>query len=485
MRQSDAGNALMREVALPAGIALLMLAAIVGAIVHFSTSQSDQLAAESQNRRVSIAVEQSVIAIANDQEASTYWDDAVIQTRKRPLDLVWLDDNLGIWFHTYYHIDEAYLLDQRNRPIYAMRGGQRTRPESFRPISGPALALAQRLRAEMRVSRLNPDVGEGRTVGTSEFAVIGGHPALVSLKPILSESGSVRQPPGSEYIHVVVRYLDAGFLTRLSRTYGIDAPRFSWARPRTIAFPLHRPDGRVLGYITWTPFEPGAQVESKMVPVLIAVFLAIGALLTLLLLRIRRSRMELEASRAHAQHLAFHDCLTGLPNRALFEDRLDIAAARREANVTVLLLDLDRFKLVNDTLGHPAGDTLIREFGERLRSLVRECDTIARLGGDEFAILIEDACLADVRRLATRIVHDIRRPFELSGTQVHVGVSIGIAASASVAADPLELVRRADIALYEAKDSGRDAYRLFTPEMDDLVKFRSAVEEELRFSSAA
>jgi diguanylate cyclase (GGDEF)-like protein len=222
-----------------------------------------------------------------------------------------------------------------------------------------------------------------------------------------------------------------------------------------------------------------------MVPVLIAVFLAIGALLTLLLLRIRRSRMELEASRAHAQHLAFHDCLTGLPNRALFEDRLDIAAARREANVAVLLLDLDRFKLVNDTLGHPAGDKLIREFGERLRSLVRECDTIARLGGDEFAILIEDACLADVRRLATRIVHDIRRPFELLGTQVHVGVSIGIAASANVAADPLELVRRADIALYEAKESGRDAYRLFTPEMDDLVKFRSAAEEELRFSSAA
>jgi len=145
MTQSDAGNALMREVALPAAIALLMLAAIVAAIVHFSTSQSDQLAAESQNRRVTIALEQSVIAVANDQEASTYWDDAVIQTRKRPLDPEWLDNNLGIWFHTYYHIDEAYLLDQRNTPIYAMRGGRRVEPASFQRVAAPALELVRRL----------------------------------------------------------------------------------------------------------------------------------------------------------------------------------------------------------------------------------------------------------------------------------------------------------------------------------------------------
>ena len=222
-----------------------------------------------------------------------------------------------------------------------------------------------------------------------------------------------------------------------------------------------------------------------MVPVLTAVFLAVGALLSLLLLRIRRSRMELEASRAQAQHLAFHDSLTGLPNRALFQDRLEIALIRREANGAVLLLDLDRFKIVNDTLGHPAGDSLIREFGERLISLTRECDTIARLGGDEFAILIENANLADVRRLATRIVRDIRRPFQLLGTQVHVGVSIGIAALTDCGADSLELVRRADIALYEAKDGGRDAYRLFRTEMDEKLRSRRAIEDDLRFASAA
>jgi diguanylate cyclase (GGDEF)-like protein len=484
MDKTETGNALIREVALPAVIALLLLSAIVAAILHFSTVQSDVLAAESQNQRVNIAVAQGIIGIANDQEASTYWDDAVIQTRKRPLDLEWIDNNLGIWFHTYYHVDEAYLLDQHDVPVYAMRDGRRVAPGSFREAA-PILELARELRRRLRAARLVAEGDEGRTVGVSDFALIGGHPAIVSLKPILSETGEVQQASGSEYVHVAVRYLDGGFLDRLAATYGIDAPRFSLTEPRTINFPLRRSNGRVLGYIAWTPFEPGAQVEAKMLPVLTAVFLAVGALLTLLLLRIRRSRMELEASRAQAQHLAFHDSLTGLPNRALFEDRLEIATIRREANGAVLLLDLDRFKIVNDTLGHPAGDRLIREFGERLISLTRECDTIARLGGDEFAILIENASLADVRRLAARIVRDIRRPFQLLGTQVHVGVSIGIAVLTDCGADPLELVRRADIALYEAKDSGRDAYRLFRPGMDEKLRLRRAIEEDRHFAAAA
>ena len=484
MDRSEASNAVIREVAVPAAIALLMLGAIVWAILYIATRQTDQLAAARQNYRVEVAVEQSIIATANDQEASTYWDDAVIQTRKRPLDLQWIDNNLGIWFHTYYHIDEAYLLDPHNVPIYAMQGGRRVQLAAFRKAA-PALELAHRLRTKLKVQRLQPDGGEGRTVGVTEFAVIDGHPAIVSLKPILSETGEVRQPPGSEYIHVAVRYFDGNFLDRLARMYGIDQPRFSWAQPRTIAFSLRRSDGRALGYIGWTLFEPGAQVERKMVPVLVAVFLAVGALLSLLFLRIRRSRMELESSRAQAEYLALHDSLTGLPNRALFEDRLHLALARREPEVAVLLLDLDRFKIVNDTMGHQAGDALIRDFGSRLLSLTRECDTIARLGGDEFAILIEDAEQSALRSLASRIIKDIRRPFEIGGAEVFVGVSVGIAVSPQSGVDPLELVRRSDIALYQAKDGGRNTYRLFRADMDNKLALSNSIDKQPRLSTAA
>jgi diguanylate cyclase (GGDEF)-like protein len=485
MNQPESGRAWLRAVVLPTAATLLLLAAIVGAILEFSTSRTDQLALVRQNQRVSVAIAQSIASITVDQEASTYWDDAVVRTRERPLDLGWIDSNLGVWFHTYYKFDEVYLLDQHDVPIYAMQNGRRAGPASFTRVAGPARELAGELRKKLSVSRLAPEGSAAKTTGASEISIVGGRPAFVSLKPIVSETGKVTQPRGSEYLHLTVRYLDRSFLDELEKLYVVDEPRFSWTNPGRASIAVRGRDGKALGYITWTPFKPGAQVEAHMVPVLLAALLAIGGLVSLLLWRIWRSRRDLEQSRAEAQHLAFHDSLTELPNRALFENRLELALSRREAHVAVLLLDLDRFKNVNDTLGHQAGDALIRDFGARLTSLTRECDTISRLGGDEFAILIEDARVPDIHRLAGRIVDDIRRPFRIFGSEVHVGVSIGIALSPGSGADRMELMRTADISLYRAKDGGRNGYCLFTPEMDDSVKLRAAIEQELRDAVAS
>ncbi len=480
MKRPESGRAWLRAVVLPTGATLLLLAAIVGAILEFSTSRTDQLALVRQNQRVSVAVAQSIASITVDQEASTYWDDAVVRTRERPLDLIWIDNNLGVWFHTYYKFDEVYLLDRHDAPIYAMQNGRRAAPAAFKRVAGQALELAAGLRKRLSVSRLAPDGSPGKTIGASELSIVGGRPAFVSLKPIVSETGKISQPRGSEYLHVTVRYLDRSFLDELSKLYVVDEPRFSWTNPGRASIAIRGRDGKALGYVVWTPFKPGAQVEQHMVPVLLAALFAIGALVSFLLWRIWRSRRDLEQSRAEAQHLAFHDSLTGLPNRALFENRLELALSRRDAHVAVLLLDLDRFKNVNDTLGHQAGDCLIRDFGARVSALTRECDTISRLGGDEFAILIEDAHLPDIHRLAQRIVADVRRPFQIFGSQVYVGVSIGVALSPESGADRLELMRTADISLYRAKDGGRNGYRLFTPDMDESVKLRGAIEKELR-----
>jgi diguanylate cyclase (GGDEF)-like protein len=472
--------ALLRAVALPSAIVLALLGAIVGTVLHWSTSQSDVLALERQSRQVRIALDETVKDVGVDQEASTYWDDAVLQLRKSPLDYEWIDNNLGIWFNTYYHHDETYLLDAKDQPVYAMQSGARARPTSFRKVQKPALRLAHELRTALAISAIAPEGSRGQTVGASDIALVAGHPAIVSLKPIVSETGNIAQAPGSEFLHISIRYLDGSFLKGLTELYGIQAPRFTRAPRGAASIPVASADKTIIGYLSWSPFEPGEQVEDRMVPALFVAFLAIGILIILLLLRLWRSRVELEASRAQAQHLAFHDSLTGLPNRALFEDRLDHALTRRGTRVAVLLLDLDRFKNVNDTLGHQAGDALIRELGVRLAGLTREADTISRLGGDEFAILIEQCRPADLHRLATRILDEIGRPFEIIGNQVHVGVSIGIAMSGPQERSRLELVRQADIALYNAKDSGRNTYCLFKPHMDDSVKLRGVIEEELR-----
>ncbi len=193
---------------------------------------------------------------------------------------------------------------------------------------------------------------------------------------------------------------------------------------------------------------------------------------------------ELEDRQEAAQHQALHDQLTGLANRALLEDRLSQALTRYRRSgeqVALLMLDLDRFKQVNDTLGHNAGDRLVAEVGERLRSLIRETDTVARIGGDEFAIVqVSPKGEADVRRLCERIINVIRQPFLIGEREARVGVSIGAVFASKDVAEASELLRKADITMYRAKAAGRDCFRIFTEAMDADVQRRDQIENALR-----
>jgi diguanylate cyclase (GGDEF)-like protein len=184
-----------------------------------------------------------------------------------------------------------------------------------------------------------------------------------------------------------------------------------------------------------------------------------------------------ERRRAEAEivHLARHDVLTGLANRAEFNARLEEASRRlirNGGNVTVMMIDLDRFKAVNDTLGHLAGDQLLSEVARRLQASVRDIDVLARLGGDEFAIIQEGG--ANQREgavaLALRIIGAISVPFDLNGHQVEVGTSIGIAMAPEDGVEPDELLKRADLALYSVKSSGRNDFCLFRNEMLEIYQ---------------
>jgi diguanylate cyclase (GGDEF)-like protein/PAS domain S-box-containing protein len=194
---------------------------------------------------------------------------------------------------------------------------------------------------------------------------------------------------------------------------------------------------------------------------------------------------EIEAGR-RAEYLAMHDPLTGLPNRVLLLERLEQAIAsvsRRRDMAALLLLDLDRFKDINDTLGHPAGDLLLQQVAVRLSACVREVDTVARIGGDEFSIVlagIKDA--ADAQLLSRRLLETFQIPFELTGHEVLVTVSIGVALIPMDGSIPDKLLKHADIALYRAKEEGRNASRFFEPEMDARLQRRKALERELRLA---
>jgi diguanylate cyclase (GGDEF)-like protein/PAS domain S-box-containing protein len=183
--------------------------------------------------------------------------------------------------------------------------------------------------------------------------------------------------------------------------------------------------------------------------------------------------------------LAHHDALTGLANRAALTQKIEEAAARQRRRgepFSVLLLDLDRFKQVNDTLGHPAGDTLLTEVAGRLTGLLRETDLLARLGGDEFAII--QAGEADQRAaasgLAARIIEAFGQPFEIEGGDIGIGTSIGIALAPEHATGADNLLKMADLALYRAKSGGRNGYRFFDPEKSEVASARHEIEMDLR-----
>jgi diguanylate cyclase (GGDEF)-like protein len=192
-----------------------------------------------------------------------------------------------------------------------------------------------------------------------------------------------------------------------------------------------------------------------------------------------------ERKRAESQieHMALHDSLTGLPNRTSFRQRLiqAVAGAAPHSQVAVLYLDLDHFKAVNDTLGHPIGDMLLQHVADRLRACLAPSGLVARLGGDEFAIILRNVVSPEQpEALAQRIIDALNRVFDIQGHRIVIGTSVGIAFASSNDIDPDTTVKSADLALYHAKSEGRNTFSYFEPEMATCLQARRALEVDLR-----
>jgi diguanylate cyclase (GGDEF)-like protein len=201
-------------------------------------------------------------------------------------------------------------------------------------------------------------------------------------------------------------------------------------------------------------------------------------------LRLQEALAEVQMAEEKIKDLAYRDALTGLPNRIVFNDRLGNAVAqaeRQSGRLAILFLDLDRFKVINDSLGHSLGDLLLQAVAGRLATCVRASDTVARLGGDEFTILLPGVHGAmEAARVAEKVLETLRQPFRLEGRELFVTGSMGVSLYPEDGIDADALVRNADVAMYRAKEQGRDGHRLYSPLMNDRALEQLALENALR-----
>jgi diguanylate cyclase (GGDEF)-like protein len=493
------------KILVPMAVATITVIALAGFGLYWAANRGDAVSVERQVRTTQRAIDNVIANLAKEQEIFAVWDEAVVQLRRSHLDRHWLDANFGGVMRDVYGNDDTFILNARDEPVYAVLNGvfvPSRRFEEARPdlqhlidvVRGRTSEPNGRFQRHPGQARIGADVlTTPRAIHDTTLLNIGGRPAVASAMLIVPFTNAVPRAPGREPILLSVRFLGQAFLRGLETRDLIASPRFSRsadARQGEQTLPLLNEKNQPLVHFMWRPELPGTRIMAVLGPITALLILAMMGAMALLARWLSRSTgelnetmIQLRASEAQAQHLAFHDTLTGLPNRALFSDRLDhaVARARRGEGMTLMLLDLDRFKHVNDTLGHLAGDALIREFGSRVAGLLRSADTVARLGGDEFGILLPGMDrLDDIDAVCRRIHAAVHERFAVRGNSACVGVSIGVIVAPQFGLDRVELMRKADIALYRAKAEGRDCYRHFSEAMDEHIQFRSAIEEDLR-----
>lgn len=475
-RQFSAG------VLLPVVLALVVTASAVLGFLFWSTAGIDARALERQSAMFEQVMETRRTRLQRELERVAHSDTAVQKTAVG-FDRAWVERHFGVSLFEFFAHDRTIVLDSRAQPLFVMKEGVATETAAYRAMASPIQGIVNRVRALPFVSM---PLGAPQVLrAVTDFAVVEGQPAIVSATTIVSDTGELVLPDGRELLLVGVKMLDAKLAAELSRNYLFENGRFSLTGTRNDAWsahPIFNNAGRFVGFFEWERDRPGLLMLRQTGPAQLIAFLIAVVLVFLLLRQLRRSSAALEDGRRQAERQAAHDALTGLPNRTNFDAQLGCALAdRRSGPLALLMLDLDRFKQVNDTLGHEAGDTLIGAVARRLGDVVGPGAVIARLGGDEFAVLLplRDRS-TDATDLAARIIQSIGQPFTLNQFKAYVGASIGIVDVGPGTTEPRELMRKADIALYEAKAGGRNRAVVYEEHMNELLQLQHTIEGELR-----
>ena len=445
-------------VALPIAIASLAMLWSSHRMLNGIAQSVDQQEAKRTWQAVKSAMASAQERLAGTVADNAHWDDAVLQSYGK-IDPDWMYDTWGVGSDDINY-DTMYLVDAKGDVLTAFQNGE--------VFDVPADTYFGRA-LERTLSEL-PMNGENFGVLSSLVETPQGL-AVMAAAPILATSDDIRIPTPRPNVLIFSKQLTPPLLAKMSEQYIVDALAIAPIRSRAeMASDTALLDrwGNPVALASWQARHPGDLASQSYRFSALATILALIGVMTPLAFSYGRVISRMENNERKARLASRHDALSGLPNRAFLLDELGARLAQaKPAELALIFIDLDGFKAINDAYDHETGDKLIRAVAAGLQSVVAGDGLIARLGGDEFAVLVTGESAAKRgEQIARRVLAFVKEPFDIDGRIASIGASIGIAELGSEPLDPSELMRRADIAMYDAKDNGRNRWRRFDATLD-------------------
>ncbi len=480
------------SVVVPIGVIVAVAIVCIVVAVLSSAQRADEVATEHETQLISTALNNYGARVLREVDSVASSEAAIANIRSK-FDSDWAKQRLGGWLETFFDHDYVFVFDANDSQIFSMPGRNATGLAPLESTQPDQSAVLDYMRgaspALHNAIRLTPSsLTEGGA--HAQAAVIGrllGQPAIIAAVAVGPVAGIPAARDLAAPIVMSVKFIDhdalAGIADQLRLT-NLRLVEEDTVPEGDFVYEVDSPNGRKIARFAWTPNQPGAEIVHSVIP-FIAVAIAGFALLAAFVLRyMRRTAVAIAAGEQRLRHLAMHDPLCGLPNRIFFGERLEavIEEVRNGSSpAAVFYIDLDHFKDVNDTLGHPVGDELIRKVTLRLSRALRGGDLVARLGGDEFAVIssIGDDTVK-MMALAQRLIAAICAPYAIGGQNIVIGASIGIAVIGRDCAGSADIMRFADMALYRAKNEGRNRACIYDAEMDADLSVRKLLENDLR-----
>ncbi|WP_439529817.1 putative bifunctional diguanylate cyclase/phosphodiesterase [Pannonibacter sp.] len=478
-------------------IGIVALAVVfVFAILVWSSRLTDEAAVTSERNLLQEAIQLQLDQIAKQQEGAAVWDDAFFRAERGTESRDWLRHHVSAWLAEGYGHSRSLILDSRREVLVAFdRSGDSNwvNDQLLNALKGPIARVRARyinsfVRTPSGTYKFQPVYRNfHHSLFETGLARIDAAPyyfSVTAIAPDLHTIGAEREPPSVIVSFVPLNSLALGRLSEMAGLSSIAATQPGNSRSGMADLVLRDPNNQPVVRLNWVSKSPGSEMLNRILPVMVILALAVAVLTGVLLNYARSSTRKLASSEAKAVYAAQHDSLTGLPNRDYFTGLLTqtLAHAYDDKGLTaVVYIDLDHFKDINDTLGHAAGDEVLRAVTARLRGVVPPTGTLARISGDEFAMVLSQcSSRALIEYQLSRVQDELIRPVKVAGTELFVSLSMGAAISPQDGTGAGELLRKADIALYDAKANGRGRWSFFDPSMEEYVQTRDNIARELR-----